>query len=280
MSLIASFIGAGIAAGVLLIASSFTDRPTRSHGLGFDSHVSLPADFSKRFVRAIAVALLFGLVTRWPVGALAGAVLGYFYDDVIGTKNNRNAEVAKTEAIATWTEMLRDTLSGAHGLEETIIASADVAPDAIRREVVMLATALERESLDKALVGFATDLAHPTGDLVVTALRLAASESTRELGDLLGTLADAARDECGMRLRIEAARARMRTAVRVITGCTLLTATGLAVLNRPYLAVYGDLTGQAVLALIVALWAGALWWLSKMGTFIAPERFLNVGDAK
>jgi hypothetical protein len=52
------------------------------------------------------------------------------------------------------------------------------------------------------------------------------------------------------------------------------------VLNRPYLAVYGDLTGQAVLALIVALWAGALWWLSKMGTFIAPERFLNVGDAK
>jgi len=79
-----------------------------------------------------------------------------------------------------------------------------------------------------------------------------------------------------MRLRVEAARARLRTAVRVISSCTLLMAAGLIVLNPGYLEVYDSALGQVVLAVVVALWATGLWWLTKMGRFIAPERFLAV----
>lgn len=59
--------------------------------------------------------------------------------------------------------------------------------------------------------------------------------STGDLVELLGMLAETARDECAMRLRVEAARSRRWTAVRVITGCTLATATGLALFNHQYL---------------------------------------------
>ena len=58
-----------------------------------------------------------------------------------------------------------------------------------------------------------------------------------------------------MQLRVEAARARMRTAVRVITGCTLLTAVGLVVLNPTYVDVYSTRSARRVLGLVAA--AGA-----------------------
>jgi hypothetical protein len=77
-----------------------------------------------------------------------------------------------------------------------------------------------------------------------------------------------------MRLRVDAARARLRTAVRVISGVTLGMAVGLLVLNRGYIDVYGTPEGQVVIGVVVCLWAGALAWLSRAGEFIAPERFL------
>lgn len=260
----------GVVAGALIVIDGRRAKPMTFT----PPHINLPSDAQVRLLRALIGAVVIGAITGWVMGIAAGAALGWWLGELIGGNSSRQAEIAKTEATATWTEMLRDTLSGAHGLEETIIASADVAPKAIRREVVTLASHLEHESIEVALRRFADDLAHPTGDLVVSALVLAATGSTRQLADLLGTLAEAARDECAMRLRIDAARARMRTAVRVITGCTLLTALGLVVFNRTYLEIYDDAVGQAVLALIGVSWALSLRWLSRMGAFVVPERFL------
>jgi tight adherence protein B len=174
-------------------------------------------------------------------------------------------------------------MSGAHGIEEAVITTAAVAPAAIRDEVTTLALRVEREPLDRCLRLFAQDLAHPTADLVVTSLVLAAQGAVGDLVELLGTLAVAARDEAGMRLRVEAARARLRTSVRVIASVTLAMAVGLVLLNRGYIDVYASPVGQVVLAVVVALWAAALWWLARMGEFIAPERFLAVvetGDSR
>jgi Flp pilus assembly protein TadB len=105
---------------------------------------------------------------------------------------------------------------------------------------------------------------------------LAASGAVGDLVELLGTLAVAAREEASMRLRVEAARARLRTAVRVIAGVTLAMALGLILLNRGYIDVYATASGQVVLAVVVGLWGLALWWLARMGEFIAPDRFLAV----
>ena len=66
----------------------------------------------------------------------------------------------------------------------------------------------------------------------------------------------------------------MRTAVRVISGVTVVTALGLVVLNRTYVEVYGTVAGQVVLVIIAAAWGAALWWLASMSRFQQPERFL------
>ena len=219
-------------------------------------------------------------MTRWPVAGVAGAVAGWWTPEVLGARGGRERAVAKTEAIAGWTEMLRDTMAGAHGLEEAITTTAAVAPTAIRPEVVRLAARTEQMPLSDALVALATELAHPTADLVVAALRLAAGGAARDLGELLGSLATAARDEAGMRLRVEAARARLRTAVRVIAATSIGMVVGLVVLNPSYVKVYGSPLGQAVLALISLGWGGALWWLAKMSRFAAPGAILGSCDGR
>jgi hypothetical protein len=208
------------------------------------------------------------------VAAIACGLLGWFSSDLLGGRAGRDAAVARTEAIASWTEMLRDTIAAAHGLESAVTATAPVAPEPIRAEVLALAVAIEREPLPVSLRRLADDLAHPIADLVVSALTVAANGSIRELAELLGTLAAAARDEAAMQLRVEAARARMRAAVQVITGCTVVTAVGLVALNRSYVEVYSSAVGQSTLAVIAMCWGTALWWLARMSEFRTPERFL------
>lgn len=271
MTPLAVALGIALAGGLLLVVDGLrrsddeprtNPRPIRLSGT--------PQQWWLTMVGALPV-LLF---TRWPVAAVGAGLLGWFGPALLGGRAAREAEMARTEAIASWTEMLRDTIAAAHGLEAAIFATAEVAPTPIRSEITGLAHRMEHEPLGTALGELADELAHPIADLVVAALSVAASGSTRDLADLLGTLATAARDEASMQLRIEAARARMRTAVRVITAVTVTTALALVALNPLYVEVYGTLPGQVVLTGIIACWGVALWWLAQMSHFQQPDRFL------
>lgn len=228
-----------------------------------------------RIAGAVALGVLVAALTGWPVGALLAAAAAWVLPTMAGGKVAREASLAKVEAIAAWAEMLRDTMAAAGGLEQSILASATVAPPAIRREVQALALRLERQRLGPALRAFAEELDDPTGDLVVAALVLAADKSPKRLGDLLGTLAAAARMEVSMRLRVDAGRARTRTSVRVVTISTTAFALGLLVLNRGYLSPYDSALGQMVLALVGGLFAGAFWWLAQTSKVDSGERFLR-----
>lgn len=77
-----------------------------------------------------------------------------------------------------------------------------------------------------------------------------------------------------MRLRVEAGRARTRTSVKVIVGATGALVAGLALFNRGYLTPYDTATGQLVLVLVGAVFAGAFTWLARMTRPVVVERFL------
>jgi Flp pilus assembly protein TadB len=221
------------------------------------------------------VAML--VLTRWPVGALLMAALGAVLPSLAGGRASREAAIARTEAIAAWTEMLRDTMAGAAGIEQAIVATAAVSPSPIREEVVALATRLERERLAVAMREFADSLADPAADLVVAALVLASEKQAQRVGELLGTLAAATREQAKMRLRVETGRARTRTAARVITLFTMGTALILVLFNRGYLEPYDSAVGQLMLAVVGGCFGGSFWWLAQMGKADSPERFLVGG---
>lgn len=272
MTALVALLGLGAGWGVWLIATGWSSPPQEARWRAWRTRVG--ADLGTRLSWAAGGGFVLGVTTRWPVAALSGVALGWCSPMLFGGRAARELAVARTEAIASWAEALRDTMSGARGLEAALASTASVAPAAIHPELSRFAERVRRVPLPEALAELADDLAHPTADLVVAALSIAASGSARDLGELLGTLAVAAREEAAMRLRIEAARGRMRTAVRVVAGCTLATAGGLVALNPSYVSVYRSGTGQTVLAIITGIWGVALWWLTRMSDFIAPSRFL------
>lgn len=276
MNIVAALAGAGVAAGLWLILDGLRPLSTSPKRARRQSKSLARVSVGQRLPLTLALAVPPALITRWPVATLGMGAIGWFAPELFGSKVGQDRATARTEAIAAWTEMLRDTMSGAHGLEQAVMTTAAIAPGPIKTEVTALAVRLERQPLSSALRQFAEELSHPTGDLVVAALTLASQGSVGDLGELLGTLAVSAREEAGMRLRVDAARARLRTAVRVIAGCTASTAIGLILLNRRYLDVYGSMTGQVVLAAVATCWGVALTWLAHMSEFVAPERFLAV----
>ncbi|SFK89102.1 Type II secretion system (T2SS), protein F [Amycolatopsis sacchari] len=193
----------------------------------------------------------------------------------MGRDPEHSRRIARIEGIATWTEMLRDTLSAAAGLEQAVLATAPLAPPAIRGEVGELATGIENgERLAPALRRLGERLDDPVGDLVIAALLLAAEQQTRQLADLLGSLAQAARGQASMRMRVEAGRARTRTSVRVIVGTTLAFAVAVVLLNRSYMGAYDSATGQVVLLGIGGLFAVGFAWLNRIARIPQPDRFL------
>jgi Flp pilus assembly protein TadB len=228
-----------------------------------------------RVAGAVIAAVVVGLITRWPVGAVLAGAAAWWLPGLLGRDQNYAREVARIEAVAGWTEQLRDTLAAASGLEQAIRATASTAPAAIRDHVVRLDVDLDTGSqLSPALRDFAERLADPTADLVIAALIQATQAQARDLAALLGALAHSARAQAGMRMRVASGRARTRTSARMITGVTLSIAVALVLLNRPYLEPYGTPTGQAVLLLVGAIFAIAFTWLSRASRISKPQRFL------
>lgn len=183
------------------------------------------------------------------------------------------------EAIAAWTESLRDTMAAASGLEQAIIATAQRAPKAIEGPLQRLVASLRYDTLESSLRRFADDVGHPTCDFVVAALVTSSRHQTRDLQMLLGHLSDCARAECHLYLRVWVSRARSRTAVRIITAVVVLFVAGLFVFNRAYLTPFMSFNGSLVAALIFVCFMTALVWLSRIANVRTPDRLLRRVEA-
>ena len=277
MTALATLCGAGVGLGLVTIWAGLrgVELPRRR----WASARPKVERANLRLGLAIGAGVVVGATTGWPVGAVLAALAGWGAPGLLAGAKGANVAVARIEAVAGWAEMLRDTMAAAAGLEQAIVASAPLAPLPIRAEVATLALRLEGERLAPALRAFADDVADPTCDLVVAALVLAAEHQAQRLGELLGSLAQAARDQATMRLRVEAGRARTRTSVRVIVGATGGLVLGLAILNRGYLAPYDTPVGQLVLLLVGAVFTAAFVWLARMTRPSTTERFLTNDSA-
>lgn len=259
--------GVGIGLGFWLVSIGLGERRERAPVSGEDR---------RRIGVAAALGSLAGIVTGWPVGALLIGGFVWAAPGLLGGKRAAQAQIARTEAVAAWTETLRDTLAAAAGLQRAIVVTAGVAPAAIAPEVRRLAQRLrEMEPMPAAMRRFADEVQDATADLVVSTLVLAYERRAGNLSALLGALATSARQEAAMARRVLADRARVRAAVSVVAVFTL-GAFGLLVLfNRSFLRPYDSLTGQLVLAVDGAMFACGFMVLHRLARLPLTERVLT-----
>jgi Flp pilus assembly protein TadB len=225
----------------------------------------------------VAGSALTGLVvfaaTGWLVAALLASGVVVAVPRAVAARADRNCHLARTEAVAVWAEMIRDNIAGAAGLEQALVASAAVAPKAIRPELRRFSGRLDRMATVDALGRLGTELDHPSADLVVVALVNAARMEARELGPLLGRLAETIRADVRMRQRVEVGRARIRTSARIVVATTVITIAFLFVFSRQLLEAYNSTAGQLWLVLVGGVFALGGWMLHAYGQIDMPERF-------
>lgn len=186
----------------------------------------------------------------------------------------RRDETQLIESLAIWTEQLRDTMAGSSGLEQAITVTAQTAPDLLKPAVQRMSARLGFAALPDSVRQFADDLDHGLADFVAAALITASENQVRDMGALLGHLAECCRSDVQMRTRVWVARARLRSAVRIITIVVVAFVLGLYLLNPTYLEPYGSTSGVFALSIIGGLFSLALHLLHRLGRLDTPDRFV------
>ena len=278
-SLIGALMGATLGVGVfttIVALRGFSSRPgTRRRKLETRLQGSLTS-IAIRLAIALAGAVAAGAFTGWLVASFVVGVAAFVSPTVIGAKSRRDREMDRLGALATWVEMLRDTISAASGLTETLKATADSAPTTLRSPLRQLAARAEREPLPEALARFADEVDHPVADTVAVSLGLAATNQVGSLQESLAELAESTRGEVSMRLRIEASRARQFASARLIAGVVAVFSIAMVGFSRTYLAPFDTVSGQVALAAIGGLFVGSGIALERMSRFSSPARILEV----
>jgi tight adherence protein B len=260
--------GAILGMGVWFVVAGSLGRRLLPERGGAGSNVDL---------RRLSLALVAGLVvlvaTRWFAAATLVTIGVMVFEGRLGGRADLRDLTAKSEAIASWIEMVYSTIAAGGGIERALIASARNAPRPLRDEVGRLAARLGVGSLTEALRGFASEVAHPAADKVAVALVLASTHGSQDLVSLLRTQVESTRLETRMTLEVEAGRARYRTSARIVVAVTALMAVGLYIADRGYLAPYDSPIGQLVLVCVGAVFMLGFWLLIRMADTSDPDRY-------
>ena len=171
-----------------------------------------------RGVIAVVAGLVTLVATRWLVAGAGVFLLVLSWRGLAGAASERVALV-RLEALATWTESLRDTIAGAVGLEQAIPASLRAAAPILTEPLSRLVDRLHtREPMPTALRKFADDLNDPGADLIIAALILNSRLRGPGLRDLLGALSHSVREELDVRRKVTADRRSTRRSAQIVVG--------------------------------------------------------------
>jgi hypothetical protein len=264
---------------LLVLAALAVLRAVAPTRLPAGASASTPSMFDgisgNRIAAGAVVAFLVLLATRWVLLAGVAGLMVVFWGRLLHDER-ADEERRRVEGIAKWLEDLRDTLRGsAVGAEEALEQVAARPPDAI---AVQLRTFAHHRAqgfrMEDALADLGDDLAHPTADAAIAAIRLVVGGSTSS-GRLYGTvhaLAAAARDEVTARERIDRTRAIYQSSMKrlVVIGAVLVAY--LRFLGGDLLRPYDTATGQVVLLLPLAMWLGCVLWLRSLCRYDLPRR--------
>lgn len=276
--LLAIAVGALFGLGLFVAVLAVVGLPERDLGKPPRKGPSLQ-ERSRRVLFGAIVGVITLFLTGWVVAGLGMGLLVAFWDKIGGAASEEQRAIARLDALAAWTESLRDTIAGAIGLEQAIPATATNAAPTIRPSLNLLVDRLRiRDPLPDALRGFAEDLDDPSADVICAALLLNSRLRGPGLRDVLTALAVSTREELDMRRRIEASRKSIRRSSQIVLVIVLGMMGGLAIFNKQYVAPYDSFAGQGVLVVVALLLLVGLMWLRRLSAPAKTERFLVFGE--
>jgi hypothetical protein len=267
--------GATLSFGALLIVTALL--PTRAEAEPVVLRRMDVRRLGSRALVAVMVGVMVLAATRWVLPALVCGAMGWWVTGLIADRDRRGpGELERVEALATWTEQLRDVLMAGDQPIGAIQATVATCPGPVRPQVRALASRLGRQPEQVVLRQFADDLDDPTADLIAAGLLVALTKGGRA-ERVLSSLAQQARHQAERRKLLEAEREPARREVWWVTG--LMTAQligGLVFARSSYLAPYRTLGGQIVLCVLLGAFLALIVYVQRLSRFTRPARFLSL----
>lgn len=187
---------------------------------------TLSSKEKQSLLAGLAVGVAVVLATRNLVFAVVAGAAVVLWPLVAGGGKAERAALTKLEALAQWTESLRDLAQKGAGLESVIPKTVDTASDVLVPPLRLMSRRLSvKVPLPEALSLFADEVDDASADMVVAALALAARQRKGKLSDVLSALARSLRDELEQRTKVmrernvvrrEAAQVAVMTAALVV----------------------------------------------------------------
>lgn len=207
--------------------------------------------------RNLTVAVITGaVVVLWPLVAGGGRV--------------ERAELAKLEALAQWTESLRDLAQKGAGLESVIPKTTAAASDVIAAPLRHLSARLAvRVPLPQALSLFADEVDHASADLVVGALALASRQRKGRLTRVLTALSESLRAEMEQRTKVMRERNVVRREAAQVAGLSAVLVLVAGLFSPPGLP---ESTSTAAQLLPIVLAIGFFFVFSRVRKLAEPAR--------
>ncbi len=236
--------------------------------------------WTRQAAAPVVIGTIVGVITRWPVGGVIAVIATRMLPGVL-RRTSPGASSRKADAVASWTELIRDALAASAGLAQAIVVTAPSAPVPIRVQVNSLATRLSNGvPMTIALRLFADDVDDPAVEFLVCALLLAATSRAQRLVDVLGALSESIREEVSMRIRVETSRASGRSSVRTVIIFSVAFACALVLVAHEYLTPFGTATGQMVLAIVGTFYAAGLGIMARLVRPPVTMRLLARGQSR
>ncbi len=258
---------AGLGAWLFLAAARGAALPTRLPG----RHPALPA---RRIALLLAVAVLAGAATRAPALSLVIAAVGYV---ALGTGRGPSVPAISRlgEAVATWTEAVRDGLAAGRHLRAALVASCERPPDELAEALGRLAVRLETMPVPDALRALRAEVAHPALGPVATALDVAYQRGAGDLTRLMASQVETTRADVARLRDQHALRAKHRRSMTLLLGLFAASITVVLLVWPAFFAAYRSLTGQLVLAALGTAVVGAVHSLIRMSQPDLPPDFFT-----
>jgi tight adherence protein B len=265
----------GVALGVALAFGVQMPQPASATRL--QSEVEVTRRWRREQLLAIPAGVVVMLVTGWVAAGLGAAALVLVGPALLRPSAVSQRHIDRLEALASWTRRMADLLASgaAQTLQDALERSAATSPAPIEDETKALATRMGPRGMEPALRQFAKEIADPVGDHVAMALIVRARHGATGLADVLTALATDVDEQVRMRRGILAEQKKAVSNIRMILGLTVIVWVGLSLFARSYMAPYSTVGGQVALTLIVAGFAGTIWWLQKLSRPVVGSRFLQ-----
>lgn len=265
MALIGGLFGVLIAVGVWLIVSGLrgvevVEKPVVA------KPPTTPISWATIARRtAIAVMLFAGFwwLTGWPMAGATAAGISLVVPKVRAAQRERDEMLERTEELARWCEMIRDSTLAGDGMKDAIDATArpQVSGPRIRVEVRTLSDRCDEMSIVNALRLFADDVADPICDQIVTSLIMVEEGGGRDLVPVLTKIVESVRRRASMRRRVETGRAKTYASARAMVGMTIFLAMLATLFASSFMAPFDSAGGQFWMALIGVIFTSAVWAL-------------------